>query len=61
MPERGARGERAGGAKLTAEKVKEIRRRYAEGATLKGLAAEYGVRFTNVHMIVQRKTWKHVP
>ena len=60
-PEKAARGERVGGAKLTAEKVSEIRRRYAEGATLKALEAEYGVRFTNIHMIVTRKTWKHVP
>lgn len=60
-PELGARGERAGGAKLTVEQVVEIRQRYAAGATLKQLEAEYGVRFTNIQQIVKRVTWKHVP
>lgn len=55
-----ARGERVGGAKLTADQVRDIRRLYTEGATLHALADQFGVRFTNVHMIVTRKTWKHI-
>ena len=60
-PELGARGERAGGSKLNAEQVTEIRRRYAEGATLHQLGDEFGVSFTNIHMVVTRRTWRHIP
>lgn len=55
------RGERAFGAKLTAQKVVEIRRRYSEGqVTLLSLAAEFGVQKPQIFRIVHRQRWKHV-
>jgi hypothetical protein len=55
------RGEAHPLAKLTAEKVAEIRRRYAEGnITLYQLAGIYGIANQNVSKIVNRLTWKHV-
>lgn len=59
-PEAAARGERVGGSKLTADDVREIRRLRTEGLTLKVIAARFGVTFTNVDMIVNHQTWKHV-
>lgn len=54
-------GEANGLAKLTAEKVLAIRRRYAAGGvTMQALADEYGVAITNISSIIGRKTWKHV-
>lgn len=59
-PERAARGERVGGAKLTENQVREIRALRSEGATLISIAALYGVRLTNIQQIVTRQTWRHV-
>lgn len=54
-------GERGGLAKLTNEKVREIRRRYRPRVvTQAALAAEYGVNQTKISAIVNRKTWKHI-
>lgn len=48
-------------SKLTWEQVREIRARYSVGDVMqKELAAEYGVRPTAVHRIVQGRTWKEV-
>ncbi len=59
---RGPNGERSGSAKLTEEKVREIRDRYAAGETDQhNLANEYGVGHANISAIVLRKTWKHIP
>lgn len=55
-----ARGERVGGSKLTEADVLAIRRLRAEGWTLDRLAKTYGVRLSNIHMIVTGKTWKHL-
>ena len=56
-----ARGIRCPQAKLTEQKVKEIRARYAQGdVTCKALAGEYGVSYTSVYNVVSRKTWRHV-
>ena len=56
-----SRGERARAAKLTEEKVREIRAIYAEGTmTMKVLAEQYGVTFQAISEIVRRKSWKHV-
>lgn len=55
-----ARGERASKAKLTAEKVNEIRARLARGATDQGLATEYGVSDTSIRMIRLGWTWRHL-
>ena len=61
-PERVARGERQGSAKLTEEKVLEIRRTYRnKEATLKQLAARYNVTFGLIGHIVNYRSWKHVP
>lgn len=61
-PERLARGEAQGSAKLTAANVIEIRARYAAGGvTFKILGTQFGVNLGNIHSIVHRKIWKHVP
>lgn len=47
---------------LTAEKVLEIRREYANGAaTQLQLARKYGVSAANMSLIVRNKIWRHVP
>jgi hypothetical protein len=52
-------GERNGQAKLTADIVGEIRKRYAGGGVQQGhLAKEYGVSFQLIHLIVRGKIWK---
>lgn len=55
------RGEKAGMAKLTWDAVTEIRRRVASGETQRMLAAEFGVTFQNISMIVLGKTWLYPP
>lgn len=48
-------------AKLTWEKVREIRLRYkAEKITQAKLAAEYGVNKSNISLVVTNKAWKEV-
>lgn len=59
-PERAAKGERHGNARLTEDRVKEICRRYTpRKVTLKQLAGEFGVSFTTVHRAL-RDGWGHV-
>ncbi len=56
-----ARGERHHGAKITAEDVREIRRRYEPRVvTAKHLAAEYGLNHGYVRLILCRRRWAHV-
>lgn len=60
-PTRVARGERQHLAKLTAEQVLEIRRRYSnDGVTYDTLGAIYRVTKHAIYSIVKRKTWKHI-
>jgi hypothetical protein len=59
-PERLARGERGGRAKYTEDTIRAIRQRHAEGATLKQLAAEFGIPWQTCHQIASRRSWKHV-
>jgi hypothetical protein len=59
-PEQRLRGERIARAKLTPEKVKEIRRRYAAGETLSSLGREFGLSHQGIRSVVLRKTWGHV-
>jgi len=60
-PERLARGERHGLAKLTEAQVREIRARYAAGGVSQSqLAREYGMARTTISSIVRRETWAHV-
>ncbi len=58
-----AHGEAHTHAKLTEEKVKEIRRRYKNGERMKDLAREFGVSDggTLVPLLIKKRTWKHVP
>jgi hypothetical protein len=58
-PERRARGERHGRAKLTGEQVKAIRGRYAAGGiSQRALAREYGVVKSIVGRIVRDQLWQ---
>lgn len=59
-PELAARGERNGFSKLTEDAVRDIRRRRAEGETLRAIAADHSVNLTCVHKIVMRESWRHV-
>ena len=53
-------GEKNHRARLTAEQVADIRRRYAAGGvTQDALAAEYGVSRPAIGLIVRGKNWKH--
>lgn len=54
------RGETAGQAKLTEEKVRDIRQRAARGWSQHQLALEYGVSQPAIGYIIRRKTWAHV-
>lgn len=66
-PDSRAKGERVASAKLTAEQVTEIRRRYQPcqagrrgDSSLSALSQEFGVGFQAIHKIVKRITWRHV-
>lgn len=56
--DRGKFGERHHGAKLTWEKVADIRSRVAAGAKQSDLAAEYGVGPMTISQVVNRITWR---
>jgi NAD-dependent SIR2 family protein deacetylase len=56
----GAVGEGNPRAKLTGEKVKELRARRAAGATYRQLAAEFGISDVSACAAVNGKTWAHV-
>lgn len=60
MPERRAHGEGHGCAKLTAERVREIRSLRRQGVTLIALARQFGVAHSLISMICLRKIWKDV-
>lgn len=63
-PERLKRGSDVGVSKLTEEKVREIRAKYAASGGRRGilseLGREYGVSHVNITAIVKRTTWRHV-
>jgi hypothetical protein len=54
------RGERVGSARLTAEKVREIRRLLAEGWEQRPVARQFGISQAVVSCIHRRITWSHV-
>ena len=56
---RQAKGSGCGQAKLTEEKVLEIRRLYGPMNQYE-LAAEFGVTQANIGYILQRRTWNHI-
>lgn len=47
-------------AKLTENEVREIRRLYADGTSQISLAEQFNSDQTNISMIVNRKTWRHI-
>lgn len=55
-----ARGESAGGAKLTADEVREIRERFGEETNKTALGRKYGVTRQTIGKIIRRETWTHV-
>ena len=56
-----AKGEQAGGSKLTSIQVKEIRKKYIPFKyPLNKLAKEYNVSKKNIFDIVHGKIWKHI-
>lgn len=59
-PERTARGERQGNAKLTEEIVKELRARHALGISFADLGRTFGITPQAVRSVVMRRNWKHV-
>lgn len=54
-------GETNPNAKLTASQVIEIRKRYENGAKIRDLAQEYGLKNFGIDHIVHRRTWRHLP
>jgi len=54
-----AHGSRHWNAKLTEERVTELRRKKAEGAQRSALAAEFGVHVKTVNKVC-RQGWKHI-
>jgi hypothetical protein len=60
-PERWARGEQNGLARLDADAVRAVRAEYAAGsASMKAIAARYGVHPDTIRSVVRRETWTHV-
>lgn len=58
---RQAQGEEAGSAKLTAQQVREIRLRYANGGQSQmEIARRYGVCRESISLAVSGKTWRHL-
>jgi hypothetical protein len=53
-------GEKSGRAKLSEEKVKEIRELLKEGMSLRKIADIYGVSFYSIFCIKKERTWKYV-
>lgn len=55
------RGERHYRARMTAERVKAIRKKYeAGGVTMRALAAEFGVSLATAQRVIRRQSWKHI-
>lgn len=66
-PERTARGERSGNAKLSEDDIRTIRREYRRvpvghrNPSLSVLVSRFGIDRTHVHAIATGRTWSHVP
>lgn len=60
FPEKVNRGERNNTSTLTDEKVRELRRRYAEVRNYTKVGVEFGVHLETVRNVVLRRTWAHV-
>lgn len=59
-PEIVRRGERNWAAKLTAEQIREMRRRYRAGEQAAPLASAFGVKRGTVYAIVNGHRWAHI-
>ncbi len=59
-PERLVRGERLWKAKLTDERVRQIRQRHQNGERVSALAVEYGVHWSTLYKMLNREIWQHV-
>jgi DNA invertase Pin-like site-specific DNA recombinase len=55
--DRDAKGRLKGGPKLTARRVRHIRRRFALGDSVRTLAKRFGLRFQTVYRAVKGETW----
>ena len=53
-------GEQNGRAKLTAEQVREIRKRHADGESQSSIARDYPVGRIKVGQIVRGESWRHL-
>jgi DNA invertase Pin-like site-specific DNA recombinase len=53
-------GEAHPNSKLTAEKVRAIRRLHAQGWTTTALGREYGIHHSAVRKIIRWQTWRNV-
>jgi hypothetical protein len=60
MPTLCRHGEENHVAKLTAEKVREIRRRWEGGESIASLAREFNVTPQSLGAVVHKRSWKHV-
>lgn len=54
------RGENKPQAKLTDDKVRQIRQMHREGWSIARLAKEFGVGVSTMNQVVKGITWKHV-
>ncbi len=57
---RTARGERHGRARLSAERVRTMRRNHAEGESMWSLAKREGVSYTTARNAIAGRTWSHI-
>jgi hypothetical protein len=57
---RSAKGSAHGSAKLTEDKVSEIRSLLSSGAKHREISQKYGIAVSNVSFIATRKAWRHV-
>ena len=55
-----ATGERQGLSVMTEERVRDMRKQHAEGATQVSLAADFGISQPTVSQIIRRVTWRHI-
>lgn len=55
------RGQKHGMSKMTDNKVRELRCRYAAGEKRARIARDFGIDVSNVWLIATRRAWAHVP
>lgn len=58
---RHARGRAVASSRLSEDDVTDIRSLRAFGADIAELASAFGVSRTNIHSVVRRETWRHLP